>query len=360
MPACEAWPAAELQQRVDEGRDLLFAEDLAGFQRLADRVETELPCVDGPLDPEVWSTFLFHWSVALNAEGGGWSVPLTTALRTWPEVPRDLGPPALREWAPPPPADTVEPLPTADPYWIDGRSVDAIRDLSGLHVVQRRHEGELQTVVLRDGKLPASWTPPRPPPDPVPAQKSSTSFGSWLVVGPAAGLASRNQAPSEPNDHLPDEAETGVSVGGATLGWIQPAPLALGWDVWGNAVLGQGPGLDAAGLVGVGFGPVAVSAGAGVVTGVVRVDEGRRTVLLPQPELGVRVRPVSFVSLQAVGGASAAAWHARGSAVLSHGPVGAVVGVAAKHAAFVEDGGTIELAHQELGGSLGLVFVLDR
>lgn len=353
--SCDSWPASDLPAWEERARDALFEEDVERFRELWADLAEALPCAQGPVAPEPWAKLLLDLAVYEYANGLAWVEPLAAALRTWPEVPRDIGPPALRTFAPPAPEPSGASLPAGVRWFADGSAVQAAPPQAGIHLVQREVDGTFEGRLLRNQGLPTDWLPASSAG--VASAPAGSGPGLWAVFAAGGGVGGRAQATSEANRHVPTGTTTSAVLGLATHGGVGDA-LVVGWDASATIQLGQVPAADAYGLLGLPVGPAVLVGGGGATTAVVAVDDTERLVVLPQPHLGARLAagPASVV---AAGGWTLAAWHAGATATARTGPDDApgaalLAGVLAHGSRFDETGGTLALSHFRWAALVGV------
>ncbi len=359
---CVAWPAAQLARWDVDAREALQEEDVERFSAGWTELQAVFPCVTGVVDAGTWARYLVALAIYEYAAGAKWTEPIDTALATWPEVPRDLGPPDIRDREAPAPDDVAEPLPGGAEWFVDGRPVSSLPSLAGLHLLQRRVGVDVQTRLVRNGVFPSEWAAPVSTPVVVPRAPAAHVRPAWGFAAVGGGFGGRGQVVSEQNTHVRELQASAPVVAVVSRGTLPAAgAVVLGWDLDAAMQVGAGPALDGYALVGGRLGPVVVAGGGGATTGVVTVDDAARTVVLPQPHAAVRLG-AGPAAAQVAGGWTPAAWHAGASlAAQSSRTAGATValGLLAHQSRFDEEGGDLSLSHLRwtttlaVGGAFG-------
>src|SRR5262245_31709559 len=129
---CAPLDDAGVRALVAEAKDAVDRDDLIAFAETRRRLFQELPCAADPLPVDAWARFLLDEAVVAYALGEPWESALGTALSLAPELPRGDLPEALRDWHPGPVPAASGPLASGE-YWVDGRGIAAVPELSGLH-----------------------------------------------------------------------------------------------------------------------------------------------------------------------------------------------------------------------------------
>lgn len=354
VAACPADPDAF--DRV--GRDLLFAEDLDGYDVAWGGFLADLPCLGDVAEPHVLARIYYTHAVYEYAAHGDWRPYVDAALTSWPELPRDLGAPELRAHPAPPPAPPGPPLPAGHQHWVDGVPVTTAVELAdGIHVIQRRDPGGVLTTWVVDG----AWPPPpvdATPPAPLP-RPPRTGRPPALWLGAAGGLRFRDQETTPFTPWVPPIGAGSLAAGLVTAGVVGDR-LAGGWLV----AAGAGPTVDASGWVGTRAGPWSLGLGPTVVTAAWREvvgsvasppsTEHRRILVAPRLHVGV---DGGAWGLQA-GGALAPALTAAGAQLWwtpLAGHVGPCLGADVVAARF-EDPASTRLVTRRYSGTVGVAF----
>jgi hypothetical protein len=354
-PTCAPWPPGQLARWDADAREALQDEDLDRFRVGWEELQAVAPCVQGVVDAGTWARYLVALAIYEYATGGAWAEALDTALATWPEVPRDLGPPDVRDREPPTPTIGTEPLPAGAEWYLDGRPVASLPSLAGVHLLQRRAGGVVETRLLRNGTFPDEWrqVDVAPPPPPVAAVPDPEAWGLAAIGG---GVGGRSQALDARNPHVPEGGAIGAVLGVVSRGAGPVGPVLLGWALDGSLQLGAGPALDGYGTAGVRLGPAVLGLGGGLTTGVVTVDDAARVVFLPQPHASLRLSG-GPATVEVAGGWTLAAWHAGATAAAQLGDRAGpaiVASVLTHHSTFDEEGGDLSLQDLRWTATLGV------
>ena len=208
---CAPLPEAGLRDLVAEAKAAVDRDDLVSFAEARRNLFHDLPCLEGPLPVDAWARFLLDEAVVGYALGEGWEAPLGTAL-TLTDLPRAELPQELRDWvAVPRPAVGAGSL-AEGAFLLNGRLLDSVPDLTGVHVVQRQEGGLWTTRVLRDTPFPDDWRAPAVVPAPAPVPLPPVAHPS-RQEGPTA--ASRSSPPGSrwPSPVPRSGSEAGRSAG---------------------------------------------------------------------------------------------------------------------------------------------------
>lgn len=165
-PALGSGPCAGVDIRalntlVDQSARAIEAGDIQGHRTALALFGATLACLDTPVPAEPWSTLLVGEAAVRFAEGQEWAQPFALALRVFPGVDR---PPhlsaAFAQLDPPAQAGPrLAPVPEGVLVYVDGRSVQWLEELVGLHAVQVGQWGDWKAAVS-EGIDWAAWFRP--------------------------------------------------------------------------------------------------------------------------------------------------------------------------------------------------------
>lgn len=204
----------------------------------------EVTARTSPVSDEAWVPVLLDLTVARFQLGQDWRAPRTAAAWARPDLPVPVGPSlaTLRDWTPPPPADSP-PLPHGRSVWLDGRPRDTLPALSGLHLVQGVRCGAWRSELVEGPsarQVRGAWYADCPAPPWSSGHTALVAGGATLMaVGLATSLTTFLLAQGSADD-IP------TTLGGEPLTRGQKSALrglnAGGWSAMGVGVAMVVPG----------------------------------------------------------------------------------------------------------------------
>lgn len=235
---CEPMDETEFRAYVFDAQAAIDRGDLELSSAILAEVDQRLPCLDGPPSPRLWADLLVSRAIVAFSRGERWEDAMGAALRIRPFVDPGVGPShPLAKWIAPPPPPPGPPAPPGARLYLDGLPSPTLPPSEGLYLLQKTDGRFWNTVLVRDGDLPAGWAeaPVQQPPRIV----------AWGRVGGAVGLGTVAQAPSWPSDYWldrPTEIRPALGLAGDLhVTFLSPFGL-YGQASW--APSGDATGLD--------------------------------------------------------------------------------------------------------------------
>lgn len=196
-----------------------------------------------PVDDDLWVDLLLDLTVARFQLGQDWRAPRTAAAWARPDRRPRVGPmlAELLDWDAPP-RPVAAPLPFGRTVWLDGRRLDQLPALAGLHLLQGERCGAWRSALVEGAEaeaLRAGWYAPCPTPAWRGRDRALVAAGGALVVAGAATAAATYAAarPGLDQSRVPE----GDGLSAAQRATLRGANAA-GW-----AAAAVGAGLTAAG-----------------------------------------------------------------------------------------------------------------
>lgn len=284
---CQPLDAAGFVRRVDDAARMLDADNLVGFGIVYKQLRADIPCLAEPIPGDDWARFLVDLATVEFATGQQWTEPLSTALLVFPSVSRDRAPPALAAFVPATaPVVGSVPLPVDARFYLDGREIKSVPELTGLHLLQREQDGRWETEWSRNAAFPTAWLPVEVAPD-VEVKAGLTFTAPPSVAVLVAGFGRAGQHAEAPGDYVGTSSGSGLAASLASVGRESLGPVPAYWDVL--------VGIDPAGLEGEAFGGVSLGRGPvldlglGAVSSTVVVDGEAQQYAIFQTRVGVAV-----------------------------------------------------------------------
>ncbi len=327
VDVCKPLDAAGFREQVATASEALDNDDLPTFGAVYKQLRVEVACFTEPVPRETWARFLVDLAVVEYATGQLWPEPLGTALFIQPTVDRSGTPSELQAYRPPPASlpGSVK-LPTDATFYVDGRQVTTVPDLSGVHIIQRL-KVRWDTRFVRNAELPPEWLGVVAPTTVDKTTPGDASVYPPIVIGVVAGLGTASQASGVDGTdvYVPSLSDAGFHGAVASTGHVPAGPVGVFWD----GALGVAPsGLRGAAYAGLSIGrSVVVDIGggvstAGLVTRPVDDPDVRQTYFVPQARLGLgAVVPLGGLNLDLglAGGGSPSGAHVRVRAGVADG-----------------------------------------
>ncbi|MEZ4237831.1 MAG: hypothetical protein R3F59_17125 [Myxococcota bacterium] len=210
---CEPLDEVAFGGLLERARRSIDREDVMAFESASVELERRLPCLTYVPTREEWASWLVAVAVVDHFRGLDWQTPLATALQVDPGVDRLVGPShEIARWSPAP-SEPGPVVPRRVELFVDGGRAERLPPAHGVHLVQLRQDGALQSLLLRDQAVPAAWLGEAP-----------AAPGGLLLSG-AVGLAQQTQRVSEPGPFARNGSIQGADYGVTVRAWAWPAAV---------------------------------------------------------------------------------------------------------------------------------------